>query len=69
MGYFTAPSIYSPDILPSNYWLFGRVEHELAGHWLTSVEEIENWLQTLIDSEDEMISPNGIRKSPETWEK
>ena len=35
---------YSPDIAPSDYWLFRRM-HDLTSHRFTSFAEIENWLQ------------------------
>jgi len=34
-------SPYSPDIVPSDYWLFRRM-HDLASHRFTSFAEIEN---------------------------
>jgi len=60
---------YSPDIAPSDYWLFRRMQHDLAGHRFTSFAEIENWLQTWIASKDESFFRDGIRKLPERWEK
>ncbi|KAG5316286.1 MOS1T transposase, partial [Pseudoatta argentina] len=44
---------YSPDIAPSDYWLFRRMQHDLASHRFTSFAEIENWLQNWIASKDE----------------
>lgn len=60
---------YSPDIAPSDYWLFRRMQHDLAGHRFTSFAEIENWLLTWIASKDETFFRDGIRKLPERWEK
>jgi len=56
---------YSPDIAPSNYWLFRRMQHDLASHRFTSFAEIENWLQNWIASKDESFFRDGIRKLPE----
>ena len=56
---------YSPDIAPSDYWLFRRT----ASHRFTSFAEIENWLQNWIASKDESFFRDGIRKLPERWEK
>jgi len=60
---------YSPDIAPSDLWLFRRMQHDLAGHRFTYFAEIENWLQTWITSKDETFFRDGIRKLPERWEK
>jgi len=60
---------YSPDIAPSDYWLFRRMQHDLAGHRFTSFAEIENWLLTWITSKDETFFRDGIQKLPERWEK
>jgi len=49
--------LYSPNIAPSDYWLF------------TSFAEIENWLQNWIASKDESFFRDEIRKLPERWEK
>jgi len=60
---------YSPDIASFDYWLFRRMQHDLASHWFTSFAEIENWLQNWIASKDESFFRDGIRKLPERWEK
>jgi len=54
---------YSPDIAPSDYWLFRKMQQ------ITSFAEIENWLQNWIASKDESFFRDGIRKLPERWEK
>ncbi|EGI59641.1 Mariner Mos1 transposase [Acromyrmex echinatior] len=60
---------YSPYIASSDYWLFRRMQHDLANHRCTSFAEIENWLQNWIASKDESFFRDGIRKLPERWEK
>ena len=62
---------YSPDIdySPSDYWLFRRMQHDLASHRFTSFAEIENWFQNWIASKDESFFRDGIRKLPRRWEK
>ncbi|EFN84997.1 Histone-lysine N-methyltransferase SETMAR, partial [Harpegnathos saltator] len=60
---------YSPDIAPSDYWLFRRMQHDLTGHRFTSFADIENWLQTWIASKVESFFRDGIRKLPEKREK
>lgn len=34
----------SSDIAPSGYWVFWRVQHDLAGHQFSFFDEIEKWL-------------------------
>ncbi|EGI62239.1 Mariner Mos1 transposase, partial [Acromyrmex echinatior] len=60
---------YFPDIAPSDYWLFRRMQHDLASHRFTSFAEIENWLQNWIASKNLSFFRDGIRKLPERWEK
>jgi len=49
---------YSPDIAPSDYWLFRR--GCAASYRFTSCAEIENWLQNWIASKDESFFRDGI---------
>lgn len=60
--------LYSPDIVPSDYWLFRRMQHSLAGHWFTSFEEVKDWFQTWIAFKEEKYFHDGIRKLPLRWE-
>jgi len=60
---------YSLNIAPSDYWLFRRMQHDLASHRFTSFAEIENWLQNWIASKNESFFRDGIQKLPETWER
>ena len=60
------PSVlYSLDIAPSDYWLFRRMQYDLASHRFTFFAEIENWLQNWIASKDESFFRDEIRKLPE----
>jgi len=54
---------YSLDIAPSDYWLFRRMQHDLASHRFTSFIEIGNWLQNWIASKDKSFFRDGIRNS------
>ena len=60
---------YSPDIAPSNYYLFRSMAHRLAYQQFRSYEDIEKWLYSWIVSKDEHFCRNGIRDLPEWWEK
>ncbi|KAL3271170.1 hypothetical protein HHI36_021667 [Cryptolaemus montrouzieri] len=45
--------LYSPDIAPSDYYLFRSMVHGLADQQLRSYEELEKWLDSWILSKDE----------------
>ena len=56
---------YSPDIAPSNYYLFRLMAHGLADQHFRSYEDIEKWLDSRIASKDEHFHRNVIRALPE----
>ena len=60
---------YSPDIAPSDYYLFRSIAHGLADQLFCSYEDIEKWLDSWIALKDEYFYPNGIRALPERWAK
>ena len=60
---------YSPDIAPSNYYLFRSMAHGLADQQFRSYEDIEKWLDSWIASKDEHFYRNGMRALPERWAK
>ena len=60
---------YSPDILPSDYYLFRSMAHGLADQQFRSYEDIEKWLDSSIASKDEHFYRNGILALPERWAK
>lgn len=60
---------YSPDLAPSDYWLFRRMQNDLGGHRFQSFEEIEKWLNDWIEAKEDSFFRDGIRKLPERWEK
>ena len=62
-------SPYSPDIAPSEYYLFRSMAHGLAAQQFFSYEDIEKWLDSWIASKDEHFYRNGIRALPERWAK
>ena len=55
---------YSPDIAPSDYYLFRSMAHGLADQQFRSYEDIENWLDSWIVSKYEHFYRNGIRALP-----
>ena len=60
---------YSPDIEPSDYYLFRSIAHGLADQQFRSYEDIEKCLDSWIASKDENFYRNGIRVVPERWAK
>lgn len=46
---------YSPDIAPSDYWLFRRMQNDLTGQRFTSYKEIQKWLETWMSERDELF--------------
>ena len=55
---------YSPDIAPSNYYLFRLMSHTLTEKRFQSLEDIKKWVDSWIASKDEEFFRNGIRKLP-----
>lgn len=60
---------YSPDIAPSDYYLFRSMTHDLSQQKFTSYEQCKKWVDDWIASKDESFFRVGIRKLPERWEK
>ena len=54
---------YSPDLVPSDYYLFRLMSHALAEKRFQSFEDIKKWVDLWIASKDEFFR-NGIRKLP-----
>jgi len=53
---------YSPDIAPSDYWLFQRMQHDLTSHRFLSQK---SKIGSKIASKDESFFRDGIQKLPE----
>jgi histone-lysine N-methyltransferase SETMAR len=60
---------YSPDIAPSDYYLFRSMAHGLAGQHFRSLDEVKIWLDAWIGSKSAEFFRDGIRELPERWEK
>ena len=56
---------YSPDIAPSDYYLFRLIAHGLADEQFRSYEDIEKWLDSWVASKDEHFYRNDIQALPE----
>lgn len=60
---------YSPDIAPSDYYLFRSMQSALSDKRFTSREEVQIWLDRWIASKEPDFYEQGIRKLPELWAK
>ena len=58
-------SPYSPDIVPSDYFLFRLMAHGLAYQQFRSYEDFEKCLDSWIASKDEHFYRNSIRALPD----
>ncbi|GFW27894.1 mariner Mos1 transposase [Trichonephila clavipes] len=57
---------YSPDLAPSDYYLFRSLQNFLT---LTSNKEVKNHIGQFFASKDQKVSERGIMLLPERWQK
>ncbi|GFX79710.1 mariner Mos1 transposase [Trichonephila clavipes] len=70
LEWITMPQpLYSPDLAPSDYYLFRSLQNFLDGETFTSNEEVKNHLDQLFASNDQNIYERGIMLLPERWQK
>ncbi|GFT51043.1 histone-lysine N-methyltransferase SETMAR [Trichonephila clavipes] len=60
---------YSPDLAPSDYYLFRSPPNFLDGKTFTSNEEVKNHLDQFFASKDQKFYERGIMLLPEKWQK
>jgi transposase len=60
---------YSPDLAPSDYYLFQALQHHLTDSRFKSVEDVEKSLDKFINSKLPSFFRSGIRQLPERWKK
>ena len=60
---------YSPDLAPSDYYLFRSLQNFLDGKTFTSNEEVKNLLDQFFASKDQKFYERGIMLLPERWQK
>ena len=62
IGFMVLPHpLYSPDLSPSDYYLFSPMNH--------SAEEVNNDLENWFTSKSADFYANGIKQLPECWKK
>lgn len=60
---------YSPDMSPSDFYLFRALEHWLRGKKFTTIEEMRESLTEFFDSKDREWYRRGITKLEDQWQK
>jgi [histone H3]-lysine36 N-dimethyltransferase SETMAR len=60
---------YSPDLSPSDFYLFRSLEHWLRGKKFRTIEEMRESLTEFFDSKDREWYRRGIHKLEEQWQK
>ncbi|GFV49148.1 histone-lysine N-methyltransferase SETMAR [Trichonephila clavipes] len=60
---------YSPDLAPSDYYLFRSLQNFLDSKTFTSNEEVKNDLDQFFASKDQKCYERGIMLLPERWQK
>lgn len=60
---------YSPDIAPSDYYLFRSMEHSLADQQFHNHQEVQKWMEDWLAAKPPSFFRDGIRKLPERWKK
>ncbi|GFU79935.1 mariner Mos1 transposase [Trichonephila clavipes] len=60
---------YSPDLAPSDYYLFRSFQKFLDGKTFTSNEEVKNDLDQFFASKGQTFYERGIMLLPERWQK
>ena len=70
LGWQVLPhAAYSPDLAPSDYYLFRSLQHTLAGRHFKNSDEVRNCIDEFLDSKDEGFYTRGIHLLPEKWQK
>ena len=60
---------YSPDLAPSDYYLFRSLQNFLDGKTFISNEEVKNHLDQFFASKEQKFYERGIMLLPERWQK
>ena len=58
---------YSPDLAPSDYYLFRSMAHFLLGRDFHNLEEVKTGVKEFFDSKDENWYCRGIEELSERW--
>ena len=58
---------YSPDIAPTDFHLFRKMQNELSDVRFKTFEEVHKWVDDFLASQDETFFAEGIRELPKRW--
>jgi [histone H3]-lysine36 N-dimethyltransferase SETMAR len=68
LGYEILPHpAYSPDIAPSDYYLFRSLQHHLKGQRFASIEAIKKTIKDFFDKKDITFYRKGIEDLVNKW--
>ena len=56
---------YSPDLTPSDYYLFASMRHALSDQHFTSYENVRKWLDDWLASKERQFFSRGIHQLPD----
>lgn len=59
---------YSPDLAPSDYYLFRSLQNSLAGKNFTSDDGVKSYLESFFAKKDQKFYEKGIMILPERWQ-
>ena len=60
---------YSPDLSPSDYYVFASMGHVLSDQHFISYENVRKWLDDWFASKERQFFWRGIHQLPDRWEK
>ena len=60
---------YSPDLAPSDYYLFRSLQNSLNGKTFNDNEAVKSHLVQFFADKDQKFYEHGIMKLPERWQK
>lgn len=60
---------YSPDLAPSDYYLFRSLQNSLNGMTFASLDLLKNYLNEFFDQKSQSFYERGIMQLPERWQK
>jgi len=60
---------YSPDMAPSDYYLFWSIEHSLRRKYFANLNDIQNYLEDFFASKPKGFYKTEIEKLPGRWQK
>ena len=63
------PYSYSPDLAPSDYYLFRSLQNSLNGKTFNDDKAVKSHLVQFFADEDQKFYERGIMKLPERWQK